>query len=51
MEDNIKEEALRLQEKYGYLSIDVAKEIREYDQNDRYFWDCVINEINEIKYK
>lgn len=48
MEENVKAEAKRLYKKFGNLAAEVAKEIKDYDQNDAYFWDCVISEIYKM---
>ena len=42
-------EAERLYKKFGNLALEVVKEIKIYDKNDTYFWQCVEDYI--IKYK
>lgn len=48
MDEDVKNEALRLHQKFGNLAGEVALEMKGYDQNDAYFWDCVISALQKI---
>jgi hypothetical protein len=48
MNDDVKNEALRLHKKYGHLAEEVARELKDYDQNDAYFWGCVISALQDM---
>lgn len=45
IDENIIFEANRLFKKFGNTAIDVVSEIKKYDNNDIYFWQCVENYI------
>lgn len=48
MDESVKKESLRLYDKFGRFSEEVVKEIKKYDYNDYYFWNCVIIELRNL---